>query len=163
RDEIYEFVDHLNNDLTRKNNFDKDFIMKTCLVLSDLPVQYKVENFNNQNLMLIYSEWERIKSAIERTINLINSFGIDRDTLTIIVLSLINDDNRWRNMSYHQDHIFPQALFTVKHMNNVGLSADRQKRYIVLMNRIANLELLLASENQEKSSQDVEQWLATRT
>jgi hypothetical protein len=28
RDEIYGFVDHLNNDLSRKNDFDKDFIMK---------------------------------------------------------------------------------------------------------------------------------------
>lgn len=50
RDEIYDFVEHLNKDLARKNSFDKDFIMKICLVLSDLPVQYKVENFNSQNL-----------------------------------------------------------------------------------------------------------------
>jgi hypothetical protein len=32
----------------------------------------KVENFNNQNLMLIYSKWKSIKSAIERAVNLIN-------------------------------------------------------------------------------------------
>ena len=48
RDEIYEFVEHLNKNLTRKNNVDKDFIMKTCLVLSDLLIQYKVENFKNE-------------------------------------------------------------------------------------------------------------------
>src|SRR5437016_4892387 len=82
RDEIYDFVDRLNNQLTHKNNFDKDFIMKTCLVLSDLQVQYKVENFNNQNLMLIHSNWKGIKAAIETTANLVNSFGINRDTLT---------------------------------------------------------------------------------
>jgi len=269
RDEIYEFVDHLNTELLHKNNFDKDFIMKTCLVLSDLPVQYKVENFNNQNLMLIYSKWKRIKAAIERAVNLINSFGIDRDTLTsanvlipiiyylyqhpdvtllgstpfevsnatrihhwllmallnnafsgqsdtaltytrravaehiqeqdfpdeainaelrrsgrkasidddtidvilaftygkpltFLALSLLYDDNRWGNISYHQDHIFPQALFTTKHMNSVGLSPERQKRYIELMNRVGNLELLLPSENLEKSNQNFEQWLATR-
>ncbi|GHO67439.1 hypothetical protein KSC_063310 [Ktedonobacter sp. SOSP1-52] len=82
RDEIYDFVEHLNKDLARKNNFDKDFIMKTCLVLSDLPVQYKVENFNAQNLKLIHSKWQCIKKAIEVAANLINMFGIDRDTLT---------------------------------------------------------------------------------
>lgn len=269
RDEIYEFVDYLNTELLHKNNFDKDFIMKTCLVLSDLPVQYKVENFNNQNLMLIYSKWKRIKAAIERAINLINSFGIDRDTLTsanalipiiyylyqhpdvtllgstpfevsnatrihrwllmallnnafsgqsdtaltntrravaehiqeqdfpdeainaelrrsgrkasidddaidtilaltygkpltFLALSLLYDDTRWGNINYHQDHIFPQALFTTKHMNSVDLSPERQKRYIELMNRIGNLELLLPSENLDKSNQDFEQWLATR-
>ncbi len=82
REEIFGFVDRLNKDLIRKNNLDKDFIMKTCLVLCDLPVAYKVENFTNKNLTLIFEHWEEIKSAIERTINLINSFGIDRDTLT---------------------------------------------------------------------------------
>lgn len=82
REEIYDFVDHLNNNLVRKNNFDKDFIMKTCLVLSDLPIQYKVENFKRENLELIYTKWQAIKKAIEVAINLINSFGIDRDNLT---------------------------------------------------------------------------------
>jgi len=82
REEIYDFLDRINNDLTRKNNFDKDFIMKTCLVLTDLPVAYKVNNFNNRNLTLIRDNWEGIKSAIERCIDLVNSFGIDRDNLT---------------------------------------------------------------------------------
>jgi hypothetical protein len=82
REEIYGFVEHINNDLVRRNNFDKDFIMKTCLVVSDLPVQYKVQNFNNANLSRIQANWQAIKSAIERTVNLVNSFGIDRDTLT---------------------------------------------------------------------------------
>ncbi len=30
--------------------------MKSCLVLSDLPVAYKVQNFNNENLSLIQRE-----------------------------------------------------------------------------------------------------------
>jgi uncharacterized protein with ParB-like and HNH nuclease domain len=82
RDEIYDFVEHLNKDLVRKNNFDKDFVMKTCLVLSDLPVQYKVENFNIQSLQLIHTKWQGIKKAIEVAVSLINTFDIDRDTLT---------------------------------------------------------------------------------
>lgn len=269
RDEIYEFVDHLNDEMLHRNNFDKDFVMKTCLVLSDLPVQYKVENFNNQNLALIYSNWRRIKAAIERAVNLINTFGIDRDTLTsanalipiiyylfrhpdltllgstpfevnnatrirrwlltallnnafsgqsdaaltltrravvessqqpdfpdvainaelkrsgrkasieddtietiltftygksltFLALTLLYDDNNWGNMSYHQDHIFPQSLFTHKQLSSNGFNAERQKRYSETMNRIGNLELLLSDENLEKSNQDIEHWLSTR-
>ncbi|MCP4567922.1 MAG: DUF262 domain-containing protein [FCB group bacterium] len=82
REEIYGFVDRINNDLAHKNNFDKDFIMKSCLVLTDLPVQYKVENFNNTNLEAIYANWNNIKDSIVRALKLVNSFGIDRDTLT---------------------------------------------------------------------------------
>ena len=82
REEIFNFVDRLNSQLTRRNDFDKDFIMKSCLVLTDLPVAYKVQNFNNANLTLIREHWPRIKSAVERGVDLANSFGIDRDNLT---------------------------------------------------------------------------------
>ncbi|PZS06469.1 MAG: DUF262 domain-containing protein [Candidatus Chloroheliales bacterium] len=82
REEIYDFVDHLNSELTRKNNFDKDFVMKNCLVLTDLPVQYRVENFTNQNLEKIYKLWPLIRSSIERAVKLINTFGLDRDTFS---------------------------------------------------------------------------------
>lgn len=81
REEIYGFVDHINDDLPRHNNFDKDFLMKTCLVLSDLAVEYKVKNFNNQNLDLIKTKWKGIQDAIEKGVRLVNSFGIDRETL----------------------------------------------------------------------------------
>ena len=65
RDKIFGFVDHLNQKLTRKNDFDKDFIMKACLVLTDLPVAYKVQNFSSQNLQKIRHNWSAIKKAIE--------------------------------------------------------------------------------------------------
>lgn len=82
REEIYQFVDHLNTGLARHNDFDKDWVMKACLVLSDLPNAYKVSNFNKSNLELIRRNWDGIKSALETTVRLINDFGIDRDTLT---------------------------------------------------------------------------------
>lgn len=82
REEIFNFVDRVNTQLTRRNDFDKDFIMKSCLVLTDLPVAYKVQNFNNANLTTIRRDWPAIKKAIERGVDLVNSFGIDRDNLT---------------------------------------------------------------------------------
>lgn len=82
RDEIFSFVDRVNTQLTRRNDFDKDFIMKSCLVLTDLPVAYKVQNFNNANLTTIRQHWPKIKKSIEQGVDLANSFGIDRDNLT---------------------------------------------------------------------------------
>jgi uncharacterized protein with ParB-like and HNH nuclease domain len=81
REEIYGFVEHLNNELPRKNSLDKDFLMKTCLVVSGLAVEYKVENFNNKNLDLIKTNWRGIQKATEKAVRLVNSFGIDQDTL----------------------------------------------------------------------------------
>ena len=270
RNEIYDFVDRLNNGLAHRNNFDKDFIMKTSLVLSDLPVQYKVENFNNHNLEVIHSRWKSINAAIEAAVNLINWFGIDRDTLTsvnalipiiyyffqhpgmtlrgstafearnasrirrwllavllnntfsgqsdraltdtrralteyaqqdkdfpvdainaalrrsgrkasldedtidsilslsygkpttFLGLSLLYDQNNWGDISYQEDHIFPQAFFTRQNMTEAGIDAQQQNRYMEAANRVGNLELLTSQENQEKSNQDFGQWIISR-
>lgn len=82
REEIYRFVDRLNGDLTRRNTFTKDFVLKSCLVLTDLPVTYKVENFSSKNLERIRAAWPEIKRAIESGVDFINSRGIDGTNLT---------------------------------------------------------------------------------
>ncbi|MDF1722046.1 MAG: DUF262 domain-containing HNH endonuclease family protein [Minwuia sp.] len=82
RDEIYSFVERLNNDLDRKNDLNKDFVMRSCLVISDLDHVYKVNNFTTDSLAVIQRKWPEIKHAVETTVRLINRFGIDRDTLT---------------------------------------------------------------------------------
>ncbi len=82
REEIHGFVDNLNNKLSRKNNFNKDFVMKACLVLADLPVRYRVSNFTEANLQKIEELWPKIQQAVKAAVNLTNTFGIDRDTLT---------------------------------------------------------------------------------
>lgn len=82
KEEIYNLVDTINTRLDRKNNITKDFIMKACLVLSDLDHVYKVRNFNNKNLEIMRRDWSATKVALAQTFKLINRFGIDRDTLT---------------------------------------------------------------------------------
>ena len=84
REEIFNFVDRLNNELDRKNNFDKDFVMRSCLVISDLDHVYKVNNFTNDALSTIQTNWLKIRHVLEATTRLINCFGIDRDTLTSV-------------------------------------------------------------------------------
>ncbi len=84
REEIYNFVERLNNELDRKNDFDKDFVMRSCLVVSDLDHVYKVNNFTNEALATIQKKWPEIRAALEATIRLVNRFGIDRDTLTSV-------------------------------------------------------------------------------
>jgi len=84
RQEIYDFVDHLNSGLESRNDLDKDFIMKSCLVLCDLDQRYKVGNFTTANLKLIETNWRRIKATLEATLRLVNRFGIDSETLTSV-------------------------------------------------------------------------------
>lgn len=82
RDEIYDFVEELNSGMQRKNDFDKDFVLRAALIVSDLDCTYKVENFTPKNLAIMQQRWPHIRTAVRRTVALVNHFGIDRDTLT---------------------------------------------------------------------------------
>jgi hypothetical protein len=82
REEVYRLVDRINKGLSRRNDIDKDFVLKCALVLCDLPVAYRVEHFTNANMQVIAAQWPQIKQAIEHGFNLINALGIDRSNLT---------------------------------------------------------------------------------
>lgn len=51
--------------------FDNDFILKTSLVLINKDVKYKVENFNQENVLEIEKIWEDIENSIKTVIDLI--------------------------------------------------------------------------------------------
>ncbi|GGK28365.1 DUF262 domain-containing protein [Salinarimonas ramus] len=84
RQEIFELVEHLNRGLSAKNDIDKDFVLKSCLVLCDLDQRYRAGNFNAANLARIEKDWTRIKVSLEATLRLVNCFGIDAHTLTSV-------------------------------------------------------------------------------
>ena len=82
REEIIELVDDVNaiGDGFRIN---KDFVLKTALVLSDFSdIAFKVDNFNKQNMMKIESRWDNIKKSIKQSVLLVSSFGYSGETLT---------------------------------------------------------------------------------
>ena len=82
REEITSFVEELNN-IGDSFNFNKDFVLKSCLVLCDFTdIAFKVDNFNKKNMLKIESEWEAITSALRIAVRLVSSFGYNRDTLT---------------------------------------------------------------------------------
>lgn len=82
REEINGFVEELNGGLTRRNRITKDFVMKCCLVLLDLPVAYRVSSFNKDTCARIRDRWDDIQDAIKRAVDAANAFGIDESTLT---------------------------------------------------------------------------------
>lgn len=82
RKEIHNFVDHLNYNIGPHNDLDKDFVIKACFVLCDLPVKYNIRSFTRKNLKFIEEKWPEIKNALERCLRLVNRFGINGDNLT---------------------------------------------------------------------------------
>ena len=75
REEIHSFTDDINA-IGNGYSFGKDFVLKGCLYLTDnLPIQYKVKNFNRTNLEKIENNWANIKFNIETAIQLASRFG----------------------------------------------------------------------------------------
>jgi uncharacterized protein with ParB-like and HNH nuclease domain len=72
RDEIKDLVESL-----RESNISisQDFVMRTCLVLSDLPVKYKLESFKKKNIGLIRKNWNDIKNSLLKLADLLPEIG----------------------------------------------------------------------------------------
>ena len=72
RDEILELVDSMREcDV----EISQDFIMRTCLVLSDLPIKYNLESFTLKNINLIKKNWNNIKSSLLTLCELLPEIG----------------------------------------------------------------------------------------
>ncbi len=82
REEITRLVDEL-NEIGQGFRFDRDFVLKACLVLTDLQsVVFKVTSFTRENMTLIEDSWPRIEEYLKRAVALISSFGFSGATLT---------------------------------------------------------------------------------
>lgn len=81
REVIHEFVDDINR-LGKGFAFNKDFVLKACLVLADFKdIKFKVDNFTKENMSKIEQNWEDVSSAVKRAVELVAKFGYSRDNL----------------------------------------------------------------------------------
>ncbi|MBI6117946.1 DUF262 domain-containing protein [Salegentibacter maritimus] len=81
REVIHEFVDDINS-IGDGFAFNKDFVLKSCLVLADFnDVKFKVDNFTKENMAVIESNWEKASACIRKAVELISKYGYNRDNL----------------------------------------------------------------------------------
>jgi len=82
REEITALVDELNL-IGDGFRFNKDFVLKSSLVLTDFTdIAFKVDNFNKNNMLKIEEQWELIEEALRGAVTFISSLGYSSDTLT---------------------------------------------------------------------------------
>lgn len=80
RDIIHKFVDEINK-IGNGFKFNKDVVLKSCLVLSGFDVKFKVSNFTKSNMEKIEKNWDRISSSLRVAVNLISKFGYSQENL----------------------------------------------------------------------------------
>lgn len=117
REEIYDLVEDLNK-IGDNFNYNKDFILKTCLVLTDIgAIEFRVSNFGRKNMLLIEDNWTNICKALKITTNLLRSWGFNRDTLV--------SNNAVIPLAYYINKMGNPSDF----INSDKYSADRQSMY----------------------------------
>ncbi|MGB8033660.1 MAG: DUF262 domain-containing protein, partial [Nitrososphaeraceae archaeon] len=118
-EEIINFVDEINRN--GRFAFDKDFVLKSCLVLSGLDVAFKVDNFNTTNMKMIEEKWEKIMKARRLAVDLVYSFDYTSQTLVstnavipiaYYILKINNPDTFVESGKYREDRIKIQKWFT---------------------------------------------------
>ena len=81
REVIHEFVDEINM-IGDGFIFNKDIVLKSCLVLADFDVKFKVDNFTKENMIVIERNWDETSQAMRSAIQLVSKLGYSRDNLT---------------------------------------------------------------------------------
>lgn len=82
RQEIIELVDSINH-IGSGFDINKDFVLKSSLVLSDLKdIAFKVDNFTKSNMQIIENKWPVIKKSLYASYVLLNSLGFSRENLS---------------------------------------------------------------------------------
>jgi len=112
REEITAFVDEINA-IGDGFNTNKDFVLKNCLVLGGFKdIAFKVDNFNQDNMIVIEKKWEEISKAVKASFVIISSLGYHRDTLTSnnalipiagYLYKIGSPDNFSESSKYHED------------------------------------------------------------
>lgn len=80
REIIYDLVDEINKQ-GRHFEFDKDFVLKSCLMVADLETRFSTANFTAENMKKIEERWNEIAAAIRTTVELLVTFGLSAETL----------------------------------------------------------------------------------
>ena len=81
RQEIYDLVEQLNQ-IGDGFNFDKDFVLKASLELSDiLAIEFRVTSFKRDNMLTIEKNWNKLVGALKGAAYLLASWGYNWQTL----------------------------------------------------------------------------------
>lgn len=116
REQAREEIETLLQTINKKGDgfrFDNDFVMRTCLVLTDSPVLFKVKSFKKENIDEIMRKWENIKMSIEGTVDILVEFGFSGENLTSL------------------NAVIPIAYYLMKGENADETSKNELRKYLV--------------------------------
>jgi len=81
REEVRSLVIDLNSASGRDFSFTKDNVLKSALMISELPVRFAVSSFTRENMEIVEKNWEKTRKSLLNASELLRSFGFTRHNL----------------------------------------------------------------------------------
>jgi hypothetical protein len=83
RSEIDGFLKTLNETGGVKDNyrFRRDFIIRCCLYMIDAPTRLRLDSFDEDDVITIRDNWEKMKTAIQDAVNLLYESGFSGESI----------------------------------------------------------------------------------
>lgn len=145
REEITDFVESI-NEIGNGFNINKDFVLKTALVLCDFSdIAFKVDNFKKENMVKIENQWEIIKESIRQAFALVSSFGYSKETLS--------SNNAIIPIAYYLMTMDLPKNFSVS--NNADIRENRNKIRIWLIRSLLKKAFSGAPDNVLRPIRDI--------
>ncbi|CAM4049521.1 DUF262 domain-containing protein [Aeromonas bestiarum] len=82
RHDLDELIRQIHQSADMGFYMERDWVLKTCLVLIGADVRFKVKNFSAEQVRQIQLSWSDIKDCIVQTLRLVRRFGISSQSLT---------------------------------------------------------------------------------
>jgi uncharacterized protein with ParB-like and HNH nuclease domain len=82
RNELDELIKQIHQSPDMGFYLGRDWVLKTCLMLTGADVRFKVKNFKIEQVEAIQKDWQQIKECIKETFKLIKRLGINAQSLT---------------------------------------------------------------------------------
>lgn len=77
RQQIDDLADRVRFGSDMEFSINRDFVLKTALMLSNADLRFKVKNFTGDRVAKIEQEWDDVKTCILEAFRLIRSFGLN--------------------------------------------------------------------------------------
>jgi hypothetical protein len=81
RKDIDELVTEVRQSSEMQFSIGRDWVLKTCLMLTGADVRFRVKNFDSDQVSIIQQQWPEIRACVVSTFKLLRKFGLNDQSL----------------------------------------------------------------------------------
>lgn len=121
RKELDDLIIYIHQNVDMGFYLGRDWVLKTCLMLTGVDVRFKVKNFKSGQVENIQKQWQEIKECIKASFILIRRFDINPQSLTsknavipicyYLYVKQVNEEPLYKNINnLAKHHLYRESI-----------------------------------------------------